>query len=262
MSIQTGLKAVFLAVSLVGLSACGSDAPVDKAAFDAEIQQLATDGDTYANMFLVIKDRRPELYKEFREIALQEYARSGSAKRGGLRAGIRMRPKFSKELLTLVRTTSDENAAKVISVSIDTFKHLNEEDPKDCVRSLRGEPLETVKNLPPELRNREADVIVAMFKDNDTARDRRAASYNEVTNWVSNVVKLDKDLAAGLAHSTKEKLNKGEAEELCNSTIELYKRLSYKPIDKRGVLFRGMALMVLEEMNRQDALKPEEEAES
>ena len=91
-----------------------------------------------------------------------------------------------------------------------------------------------------------------MLKEPQTARDRRATSVNEVTNWMGNVVQLEPEIGQALRLLESERLKTEQAEQACNGMIDLYKRLSYKKSDVRGTLFRGMALIALQEAGQRE----------
>lgn len=246
MTFRHRIKASFLALSMIGLAACSSE-PVDPAVFDSEVQRLADDGDMYGEMFAVLKDRRPELYVDFRRVALHEYGRGRTAREAGYLAGLRMREKFLNEILQLARVASDEDVKEMIGIMIATYEHLNEEDANDCVRMVEGEALEKVKEFPGELRKRETRLIVDLLSAPPTVANRRAASHNEVTNWMMNVATLEPSVDLMITHLAAEKRAKKAAPEICEGMITMYKRLSYKKGEARGTLFRGMALMALQQ---------------
>ena len=248
MNIRTGLKAALLATTLIGLSACGSSEPIDPAVFDAEVQRLVDDGDMYGQVFMALKDNRPTLYADFRKVALKEYGRGRTAREAGFLASKRMREKFLTEVIQMSRSASDEQVKDILSVLIDTLSHLNEEDPKICVSSIKGEQLEKAPDVPSEIRKRETQLIVDLLEAPKTAANRRAASLNEVTNWMVNLSSLEPSVARMMELVSLDRdLKKGESGELCEGMITAYKRLSYKTPDKRGALFRGMALMTLQQ---------------
>ena len=80
---RNSFKAVALAVGILSLAACGGSKPVDPAMFDAEVQRLVDEGDMYGEIFMVLKERRPALYNEFRDIAVHEFSRGRPAREGG-----------------------------------------------------------------------------------------------------------------------------------------------------------------------------------
>lgn len=246
MTFRTSVKAAFVAVSILGLSACGGGEPVDPAMFDAEVQRLADDGDMYGEIFLVLKDTRPALYNDFRTIAVREFSRGRPTREASYVAGMQMREKFLSEILQLSRVASDENIKEMIDVTIATYEHLNEENPKDCVRSIEGEAIENMDKYPPILRKREMQLIVDLLKSPKQMANRRAASQKEVLNWMVNLASTDPEIAEMFKLMEVEK-RRGGNETICNGMITVYKRLSYKPADKRGPLFRGMALLALQQ---------------
>ena len=247
MTFRHRIKASFLAIGLIGLAACGSE-PVDPAVFDAEVQQLAESGDMYGQMFVVLKDRRPQMYNDFRRHAFREYSRGRTAREAGYLAGRHMRKQLNNELMQLSRVASDEDVREMISITIATFQHLNEEATSDCERLINGEELEQVKDFPNDLRKRETKLIVDLLDAPQTAANRRAASRNEVTNWMMNVATLEPSVDLMITHLSGDKdRSKKAPKEICEGMVTLYKRLSYKPADDRGTLFRGMALMTLQQ---------------
>lgn len=259
MALRQRLKAACLAVGLFGLAACGSE-PIDVGAFDAEVQRLADDGDMYGEIFLALQDRRPELYTEFRKTALRAYASGRTVRESGYLAGLRMREKLLNELLQLSRVASDEHVREIIGVMIDTYEHLNEKSQADCVRLIEGEPLKTVKEFPSELRKRETRLIVDLLTAPKSVANRRAASQKEVLNWTMNVATLEPSVKQMMNQVSAVKRGKKANEQICEGTITLYKRLSYKKGETRGTLFRGMALMVLQDRQIQRNLSEEESA--
>ena len=259
MAIRHRLKAAFIAISVVGLAACGGKT-IDPGAFDAEVQALAAEGDMYGQMFVVLQDRRPQLYSTFRKIALHEYSKGRSARDSGYIAGIHMREKFLAEILQLSRVASDEDVREIIHVMIATYEHLNEENVADCVRLIEGEPLKSVKEFPRDLRKRETQLIIDLLSAPQSVANRRAASEKEVLNWTMNVATLEPSVENMLGHLAAEKRGKAENQEICEGTITLYKRLSYKKGQNRGALLRGMALLELQQQQIQRNLSEDESA--
>ncbi|MEL6725601.1 MAG: hypothetical protein AAGH90_06700 [Pseudomonadota bacterium] len=246
MAVRHRLKTAFLAIGMIGLAACGGKA-IDPSTFDAEVQALAAEGDMYGEMFVVLQDRRPQLYASFRKIALYEFSKGRSAREAGYLAGLRMREKFLAEILQLSRVASDEDVREIIHVMIDTYEHLNEEDAADCVRLIEGEPLKSVKEFPRDLRKRETQLIIDLLSAPQTVANRRAASQKEVLNWTMNVATLEPSVELMLTQLTAEKRGKAANKDICEGTITLYKRLSYKKGQNRGALLRGMALLALQQ---------------
>ena len=259
MALRQRLKAVCLSVGMIGLAACGSE-PVDVAAFDAEVQRLADEGDMYGQIFVVLEERRPELYGTFRKIALREYANGRTPREAGYLAGLKIREKLMTELLQLSRVASDENVREIIGIMIDTYEHLNEENPEDCVRLIEGLPLKSVKEFPSELRKRETRLIIDLLSAPKTVANRRAASEKEVLNWTMNVATLEPSVQQMMNLVGTEERSKQANAEICEGTITLYKRLSYKKGESRGTLLRGMALMVLQDQQIRRNLSEEENA--
>lgn len=259
MAFRQRLKAACLAVGLIGLAACGSE-PVDVATFDAEVQRLVDEGDMYGQVFAVLKERRPALYVDFRKIAVDAYSQGYSARDAGYLAGMQMRSKFLNEILNLSKVASDDHVKEMISVMMDTYEYLNEKDPADCARLIDGLPLEKVKEFPRDLRKRETQLIIDLLNAPQTVANRRAASQKEVTNWMVNVSTLEPSVAEMLTIMAKEERGKAEAAPVCEGMITLYKRLSYKKGASRGTLFRGMALMALQQQLLLENTKGDEAA--
>ena len=251
MTVRNSFKAALVAVSVLGLSACGGGEPVDPAMFDAEVQRLADDGDLYGEIFLVLKDTRPALYNEFRTIAVNEFSRGRPTREASFVAGMQMREKFLSEILRLSRVASDENIKEMIAVMIETYTHLNAENPADCVRSIEGLTPEKVEEYPPALRKRELQLIVSLLSDEKTTLNRRAASQKEVLNWMVNMISVEPQVGDMLRLLEAEKRGRADDETICNGMITVYKRLSYKTAEKRGPLFRGMALLALQQQQLQ-----------
>ena len=247
MTFRHRIKASFLALGLIGLAACSSE-PVDPAVFDTEVAQLAESGDMYGQMFVVLKERRPEMYVSFRRHAFREYGRGRTAREAGYLAGRHMRSQLNSELLQLSRAASDEDVKEMISITIASFEHLSEEGPKDCERLMQGEELEKVKDFPNELRKRETQLVIDLLSAPQTVANRRAASRNEVTNWMMNLATLEPSVGVMVNHLANDgERAKGVDKEICDGMVTLYKRLSYKNSEDRGTLFRGMALMALQD---------------
>ena len=259
MKFRSTLKAAFVAASVMGLAACGGGKPVDPAMFDAEVQRLVDEGDMYGEIFMVLKETRPRLYVDFRDIAVREFSRGRPAREASYVAGMQMREIFLSEILHLSRSASDEHVKEMIAVIIDTYEHLNAEDPNDCVRSIDGLAPEKVEDYPPELRKRETQLVLALLKSPKEMANRRAASDKEVVNWMMNMSTSQPEVAEMFTlMASEKKRGKKENEKICNGMITVYKRLSYKTAESRGTLFRGMALMALKQ---QQVLKNAEEAE-
>ena len=259
MTFRRTLKATVVAASILGLAACGGSEPVDPAMFDAEVQRLVDEGDMYGEIFLALKERRPKLYVDFRNIAVREFGRGRPAREASYVAGMQMREIFLKEILMQSRSASDENVKEMISVIIDTYEHLNAEEPGDCVRSIDGLPPEKVEKYPAELRKREMQLVLDLLNSPKEMANRRAASEKEVVNWMVNMSTLEPGVAEMFElMESEEKLGKKDNEKICNGMITVYKRLSYKTAESRGTLFRGMALMALKQ---QQLLKNAEAAE-
>lgn len=259
MPVRFGFKAACLAISLIGLSACGSKS-VDPAVFESEVQALKDTGDMYGQLYSVLEDRRPELYIKFRKIALQQYGRGYDVRDAGYLAGLRMRDDLLSETLKLSRVASDEHVREMIGITLATYQHVSQEGPTDCVRLVNGRPLETVKDFPKELRKRETQLFLDLMTAPQTVANRRAASQKEVLNWTMNLATLEPevDLMIKLLNSSKRKAN--DAPDICNGAITMYKRLSYKKGESRGTLFRGMALSMLQKQQVRRNTEPQEKA--
>ncbi|MEM6652847.1 MAG: hypothetical protein AAGA72_02535 [Pseudomonadota bacterium] len=260
MSLSDRLKSILLACGVFGLAACGSGPVVDPSTFDAEVQRLVDEGDKYGEVFIALKDRRPKLYSDFRAIALEEFVRGRSARDAGYVAGMRMRSIFIDEILSLSRGASDEHVKDMIDVMIATYEHLNTEDPADCVRNIDGLPLQKVTDFPYDLRQRETQLIIDLLNAPQTLANRRAASEKEVTNWMLNVSTLEPEVAEMLDLMAQEERGGETDAKICTGMITLYKRLSYKRDASRGTLFRGMALMALEQQQLQRIAQAEDAA--
>jgi len=257
MKLRNSFKGALLAASLLGLTACGGSEPIDPAVFDAEVQRLADEGDMYGEIFLVLKDSRPALYNEFRTIAVREFGRGRPTREASYVAGMQMREKFLSEILQLSRVASDEHAKQIIDVTMATLTHLNEENTADCVRSIEGLPPEKVDKYPPELRKQEMQLITDLLGAPKTTAQRRAASEKEVLNWMVNLASTDEDISEMFRLMEVQKRTGKQNKAVCEGMITVYKRLSYKTAEKRGTLFRGMALIAL----RQQQLQRLENAE-
>ncbi|MEL6826538.1 MAG: hypothetical protein AAFN91_09860 [Pseudomonadota bacterium] len=260
MAVRRGIKAVMLACTILGLSACGGGrANVDPAMFDAEVQRLAESGDMYGEVFLALKTRRPALYNDFRRIAQREFNNGRSAREASRVAGLRMREKFLNEILELSKVASDETVDEMIDVMIETYQHLGEKNPNDCSRNIEGLPPEKVEDLPRELRQRETELVIKLLSARQTAANRRAASRGEVINWMVNLSRLEPSVGRMLELVNKEGRSKAENKDLCDGMITTYKRLSYKKSQDRGILFRGIALMALQDrLHVRNTTEPEE----
>lgn len=263
MSIRPGFKAALFACAVFGLSACGGSEPVDPAMFDAEVQRLVDSGDMYGEIFMTLKERRPALYADFRKIAQQEFSRGYSARDANRIAGLRMREKFVNEILELSKVASDEHVKEMIGVMIATYEYLGKEDATDCARNIQGAELEKVTEFPRELRKRETQLIIDLLNAPQTAANRRAASRNEVTNWMVNLSTLEPSVERMLVLIEKEERKGAEDKELCDGMITTYKRLSYKKGADRGTLFRGLALMALQQrLLLRNTAEPQDEDEN
>ena len=259
MMLRSTFKAAIVAVSVFGLTACGGSEPIDPAMFDSEVQRLADEGDMYGEIFLVLKERRPRVYGEFRDIAVREFSRGRPVREASYVAGLRMREVFLDEILNLSRSASDDNVKDMIDVIIMTYEHLNEENSADCVRSIEGLPPEKVEKFPAELRKREMQLVVDLLSAPKEMANRRAASDKEVVNWMVNMSSSEPAVAEMFQLMEGDQKRRGkENEKICNGMITVYKRLSYKSAEDRGTLFRGMALMALKQ---QQLLKNAEESE-
>lgn len=247
MAVRRGFKAAMLACTILGLSACGGGETIDPAMFDAEVERLADSGDMYGEVFLTLKERRPVLYADFRKIAVREFSRGRSARDSNRVAVLQMREKFLNEILELSKVASDDHVKEMIAIMIETYEYLGAEDPNDCANNIDGLPLEKVEKFPRELRQRETQLIIDLLNAPQTAANRRAASRNEVINWMVNLSSLEPSVARMLQVADKDRRNKAENKELCDGMITTYKRLSYKKGADRGTLFRGLALMALQQ---------------
>ncbi len=263
MKFSGALKAALVAASVFGLTACGGSEPFDPAMFDAEVQRLADDGDMYGEIFLVLKDRRPQVYDKFRSIAVREYGRGRPVREASFVAGQRMREVFLTEILQLSRGASDDNVKEMIGVIIATYEHLNAEDPADCVRSIDGLKPEKVEKYPAELRKREMQLVIDLLNTPREMANRRVASDKEVINWMVNLSTLEPDVAEMFVLMEGDKKRRAkENEQICKGMITVYKRLSYKSAENRGTLFRGMALMALKQRQLQKSAEESEDAAS
>jgi hypothetical protein len=241
-----GLKAAVLACSIVSMAAC-SQPKVAIGDFDEEVQRLVESGDMYGDVFVALRERRPELYVDFRRIAVREFNKGRNARDSSRVAGMRMREKFLNEILELSKVASDETIDEMIDVMMETYQHLGEQNPNDCARNIEGLPPEKADDLPQELRHRETELVIKLLTSTPTAANRRAASRKEVVNWMVNLSKLEPSVGRMLQLIDKRSRSKAENKELCDGMIITYKRLSYKNSADRGVLFRGLALMALQQ---------------
>ncbi len=263
MSIRRGFKAALFACTVFGLSACGGSETVDPAMFDTEVQRLVDSGDMYGEIFMTLKERRPALYADFRKIAQKAFTQGYSARDANRIAGLRMREKFVNEILELSKVASDEHVKEMISVMIATYEYLGEQDPNDCARNIQGGELEKVTEFPKELRQRETQLIIDLLKAPQTAANRRAASRNEVVNWMVNLSTLEPTVERMLVLIEEEDRSGAENKELCDGMITTYKRLSYKKGADRGTLFRGLALMALQQrLLLRNTAEPQDEDEN
>ena len=262
MMARGGIKAALLAVSVAGLAACGGGQTVTPEMFDTEVQRLADSGDMYGEVFAALKDRRPELYRDFRRIAQHEFNNGRNVRDSSRVAAMRMREKFLVEILELSKVASDEAVDEMIDVMLETYKHFGEKNPKDCARNIEGLPPEKVEDLPRELRQRETELVIQLLSAPPTAANRRAASRNEVINWMANLSKLEPSVGRMLQVMADGERGKAQNKELCDGMIATYKRLSYKKSSERGILFRGLALMALQERLRIRNLNETEEETS
>ena len=247
MMVQGQIKAALVALSMVGLASCGGGQTVTPEMFDAEVQRLSDSGDMYGEVFMALKTRRPELYKDFRRIAQREFRNGRNVRDASQLASLAMRDKFLDEMLLLSRTASDETVDEVIDVILDTYTILGEKNPDDCARNVEGLPPEKVTDLPRELRQRETALVIKMLNAPPTAANRRAASRKEVVNWMFNLSKVEPSVGPMLQMLDNEGRGKKSNQIICDGMIATYKRLSYKKSSERGVLFRGLALMALQE---------------
>ena len=106
-------KAAFIALGMMGLSACGS-APVDMAVFNAEVESLVEAEDRYGKMFVLLAEHRPQLYLKYRDVAIAAYGQGYSAKDSSFIAGIELRDELQVELQRLARAASDEDVRDII----------------------------------------------------------------------------------------------------------------------------------------------------
>ncbi|MEM9570770.1 MAG: hypothetical protein AAF996_04845 [Pseudomonadota bacterium] len=250
MTARSGIKAALLAFSMAGLAACGGGETVTAEMFDTEVQRLADSGDMYGEVFAALKDRRPELYRDFSRIAQHEFNNGRNLRDSSRVAAMRMREKFLVEILELSKVASDESVDEMIDVMLETYEFFGEKNPNDCARNIEGLPPEKVDDLPRELRERETELVIKLLSAPPTAANRRAASRKEVINWMANLSQLEPSVGRMLALMGKKNRSKNDNKELCDGMITTYKRLSYKKSSERGVLFRGLALMALQERLR------------
>lgn len=259
MPVRFGYKAACLTISLIGLSACGSE-PVDPALFESEVQTLKATDDMYGQLYTVLEEHRPELYTEFRKIALHQYNRGYDVRDAGYLAGMHMRDDLLGETLKLSRVASDEHVREMIGITLATYEHVKAEDPTDCVRLMNGRPLKTVKNFPKDLRKRETQLFLDLMTAPQTVANRRAASQKEVLNWTTNLATLEPDVGRMVNLMKSKKRTDKDAPQICKGAITMYKRLSYKKGESRGTLFRGMALSMLQKQQVRRNTEPQEEA--
>jgi hypothetical protein len=238
-------KAAFIALGMMGLSACGS-APVDMAVFNAEVESLVEAEDRYGKMFVLLAEHRPELYLKYRDVAIAAYGQGYSAKDSSFIVGIELRDELLLEAQRLSRVASDEDVRDIIRVTTSRLEYLQKESPADCARHAEGHPLEVVKDFPHELLKAETDLLIQLFEAPQTAENRRAASEKEVLNWTLNVATLEPKVAKLVERLAQEKRGKAAYADICDGTIALNKRLSYRKGETRGTLVRGMALLALQ----------------
>ena len=238
-------KAAFIALGMMGMSACGNG-PVDLTAFNAEVESLAEADDRYGKMFVLLAEHRPQLYLKYRDVAIAAYGQGFSAKDASFIAGIELRDELMIEIQRLARAASDEDVRDIIRVTTSTFNFLQKESPVDCARYAEGKPLEVVREFPHELLMAETDLLIQLFEAPQTGQNRRAASEKEVLNWTLNVATLEPKVQKMVDRLAEEKRGKAASAEICDGTIALYKRLSFRKGETRGTLLRGMALLALQ----------------
>ncbi|MEO1662909.1 MAG: hypothetical protein AAFR51_18110 [Pseudomonadota bacterium] len=259
MSVRQHLKATFVIGAMFGLSACGGPV-VDPSLFNGEIQQLADEENIYGRMYASLKEHRPSLFVDYHNITLEAYLEGYSAQDSTYIAGLQLQSSLRNELLKLAKVASDDDVREMIKVTVAGFEHLNEEDPDDCARSIDGVPLENVKSFPRELRQQELELLLELLNAPQSVANRRAASQKEVGNWVGNVATLEPKVALMLSHQANDERTGAQNKEYCEGTIELYKRLSYKKGASRGTLYRGLALMSLQQRLHHRNTTPEDAA--
>ncbi len=246
MSVRQRLKAVFVIGAMFGLSACGGKA-VDPSLFNSDIEQLVEDENIYGRVYTSLKEHRPSLFVDYHNITLEAYLEGYSAQDATNIAGLQLQSSLRNELLKLAKVASDDDVREMIKVTIAGFEYLNEEDATDCARSIDGLPLETVTSFPRELRQQELELLLKLLNAPQSVANRRAASQKEVGNWMNNVATLEPLVAQMLTHQANDERTGAEDKEYCEGTLELYKRLSYKKGASRGTLYRGLALMSLQQ---------------
>ena len=246
MSVRQRLKAVFVIGAMFGLSACGGTV-VDPSLFNSEIEQLVEDENIYGRVYASLKEHRPSLFVDYHNITLEAYLEGYSAQDATNIAGLQLQSSLRNELLKLAKVASDDDVREMIKVTIAGFEHLNKEDATDCARSIDGLPLETVKSFPRELRQQELGLLLKLLNAPQSVANRRAASQKEVSNWMNNVATLEPMVALMLTRQANDERTGAQDKEYCEGTIELYKRLSYKKGASRGTLYRGLALMSLQQ---------------
>ncbi|MEL8055298.1 MAG: hypothetical protein AAGK66_04030 [Pseudomonadota bacterium] len=238
MSIFSKMKAGVLALGLVGLAACGSG--VDRtAAMEAELIQLAEQGDQAGRLFVSLKEHRPELYAEFLSVANEELNRLQSAKRAGFKAGERMRPKLMMELSEAVSSASDENVAEMIKLAGRTYRMLGAQDPQECYRNLSGEAPKDMSLYDQNLLDQEVELMISIFEEGRVS-GARAANQAEINAWIMPIARTQPDLIEGLGLLGRKRVSDSQAKQACTSMTKLMNNLQRKSVERRAVLFRGL----------------------
>jgi len=213
-----------------------------RADLEAEYAKMADSGDETGRLILALKSYEPALYNEFLDAIIAESKSGKSDYDAGYAAGEAMRPKFLEAFGKAILTTNDKNVNDLIDVALETYKHLNNKDPQECVNNINGLPPSSMTVIPVKLQQRESKLMVKTFEDG-VDRSARAASQDEVMAWMIPLMTADAELSQGFTNLALPNLTDAQARVSCNGMITLFEDLKKRPAAEVATLFRGMAQM-------------------
>jgi hypothetical protein len=218
------------------LSACGPAAKTGGAGkidVRAEFMKAEQSGTAMGDLFLALRESQPDIYEKFIQIASDEIANGKSP----FEAGAAARPLYLERFLQTVRTTSDENVNELLAFSQVQMKHALSVDPKLCVKLSNGEADPRTQQFPPELVQRELELMAKVLRDGD--KKTSGASADEVQTWTLAYLNRNPDAADGLSLIGTASPNDEQARKICQANIDLLQGMIAEPPQHRAYLFRG-----------------------
>jgi hypothetical protein len=199
----------------------------------AEFLKAEQSGTAMGDLFLALRESQPDVYEKFIQIASDEIAKGKTP----FEAGAAARPLYLERFLETMRTTSDENVNELLAFSQEQMKHALSVDPQLCVKLTNGEADPRTQKFPPELIQRELELMAKVLRDGD--RKTAGASADEIETWTLSYLNKNPDAAEGLSLIGTASPDNDQARQICQANIDLLGGMLAEPPQQRAYLFRG-----------------------